>query len=255
MKRGPPPFKGFDIAIPIAMIRGHVMLYQPLPDYVCDFTIAGNGILAQVRLMMMTRVRASIAEISWEYSDAVVGLCTIAFGGPVSRELWLYSRYGTLRFFRVTEAGLVEIDCYGFPFVNGKPVIALPAIPGGNMLPPGPAVPAPGGTVPAVPAVAGPPGSGPFDPKSPILRRPRKKNAGKNTVTEENGPIGRTNPFMNPNPTTKKMAMAGTQVPPIGPDAPTGNTGAAGQEGSPDNGPSVKEPDPVPEPGKSGEAP
>ena len=89
--------------------------------------------------MMILRLHATIAEITIEYAAAVHGLCTIPFGGPVSRELWLYTRHGTLRFFRVTEAGLVEIDSFGFPFVNGKPVTMLPAFPGANLLPTGPA--------------------------------------------------------------------------------------------------------------------
>jgi hypothetical protein len=259
MKRGPPPFKGFDIAIPIAMRRGRVMLFQQLPDYVCDFTIAGNGILAQVRLMTMTRVHASLAEISREYSDAVTGLCTLAFGGPVSRELWLYSRYGSLRFFRVTEVGLIEIDANGYPFVNGKPVTVLPAIPGAGPHPSnqtisGPVVPGSCGPTPPALAGSGLPGYGSCDPKRPIGRGPRKKIAGKKPKLKENDLIGRTNPVMNSNPTTKKPALADMQVPPIGPGAPAGNTGVASPAGSPDNAPSAGELDPLPEPGKSVEA-
>jgi hypothetical protein len=215
MKRGPPPARGFDIAIPIGLIRGRVMLFQPLPDHVCDFTITGNGIFALVRLMSATRLHASITEITREYSDAIAGLLTIPFGGPVSRELWLYSRYGTMRFFRVAEAGLVEIDCYGFLFVNGKPVITLPAIPCVSPCPSGQAVTGPGDSAPAGLAVTGPPGSGPMNPKSPIIRWLKKKNASKKPGPEENDPIGPINPVLKKDCAHKKPAAARNQVPAI----------------------------------------
>lgn len=236
MKRGPPPAKGFDRAIPVALMRGRVMFYQQVPEYVCDFTIMGNGLLALVRVMMMTRVHAPLAEIAWKYADAVTGLCTIAFGGPVSRELWLYSRYGTLRFFRVAETGLVEIDGHGFPFVNGKPVTTQPAIPGVNPLPSDPAAP-------AVPPVTGPPGSGPFDPKSPIIRWLKKKNAGKKLAPKENDPIDTAIPK---DCADKKPAASGTNLPGSGAgpaatgslqEAPAGSPGGNSPGGGPQHRP------------------
>lgn len=253
MKRGPLPAKGFDRAIPIALMRGRVMFYQPLPEYVCDFTILGNGLLALVRVMMMTRVHAPLAEIAWKYADAVAGLCTIAFGGPVSRELWLYSRYGTLRFFRVAETGLVEIDGYGLPFVNGKPVIAQPAIAGVNPLPSGPAVRAPGCPAPAAPPVAGPPGSGPYDPRSPIVRWLRKKNTGKNPVPNKTDPVGPIDPATTEDRAGKKPAAAETKVPDFapGPAAPGSHPGAPA--GSPGGSP-AGEPEHRPVQGRPGEA-
>ena len=94
------------------------------PAYVSDFLFYGNGLLVLVCLRLARRLfRATLAEISAEYADAIAGLCTVPCGGPVSRELWLYSRHGALRFFRVGENGsLEEIDRDGVPFVDGKPV-------------------------------------------------------------------------------------------------------------------------------------
>jgi len=251
MKRGPFPLKGLDMAIPVAMKRGSVMLFQPLPEHVCDFTITGNGILALVRLMSAMRLHASIAEISRHYSDAVAGLCTVPFGGPVSRELWLYSRYGTLRFFRVTESGLVEIDGNGFPFVNGKPVISLPTQPVASPLTSCLAISGPGNPVPAVAVVTGPPGSGPFDPKSPIIRWLKKKNSGKKPGTEETGMICQADAVRNANLPDKQPTATKKQIPSLESGAPAAKPLAAGQTGLPDKGSPAREPDRLPVSGKT----
>lgn len=179
MSRGPPPDKGFEAALPVALMRGRVMFFRQSHDGVCDFMIAGNGILALVRLMMAQRIRAPIMEIARDYSDAVDGLYTIPFGGPVSRELWLCSRYGTLRFFRLAETGLIEIDACGFAFVNGRPVTILSVPPVAN---PSPAGTGPGGAIvpglslpPSLPAGPGSPAAGSMDPRSPIIRWLKKE--------------------------------------------------------------------------------
>ena len=252
MKRGPPPVKGFDIAIPIALMRGRVMRFQQVPDYVCDFTITGNGIFALVRLMSATRLHASIAEIARNYSNAVSGLSTIPFGGPVSRELWLYSRYGTLRFFRVAEAGLIEIDGCGFLFVNGKPVNALPEIPGASPLPSGPAVPVLGNPFPEAPAVTGLSVPGPQNLKNPITRWLKKKNAGKKPEPGENDPTGPIDPLFKKDCGHKNPAPAKNPVPAPEPVAPVGEPVADGRTGVSCEGFSVGERDHVPVSGKSG---
>jgi hypothetical protein len=257
MRRGPPPAKGFDVAIPVALMRGDVMLFQRSPGNVCDFTIAGNGILAMVRLMMILRLHATIAEITIEYAAAVHGLCTIPFGGPVSRELWLYTRHGTLRFFRVTETGLVEIDYFGFPFVNGKPVTLLPAFPGANLLPTGPAAPGqPGagtGTARATGPAAGPALPGGLDSKSPIARWLAKKNAGKKPGDQE-AAADRTDPA-DPGKNTGagwlQPVPDGPQVPPAGAVSLPKEPAAAGQAGEPGDSPTAREPDSPSPPGKS----
>ncbi|MEN6395972.1 MAG: hypothetical protein ABFC78_05760 [Methanoregula sp.] len=229
MSRGPPPTKGFDIAMPIALMRGRVMLFQSLPDHVCNFTIAGNGIFALVRLMSATRLHATIAEITWNYSDAVAGLCTIPFGGPVSRELWLYSRYGVLRFFRVTVEGLEEIDHCGFSFVNAKAVTALPEIHDPNQLSSVQAVSLPRDPVPAVKAVTESPGTEPFDPGSPIICWLKKKNAGKKPGQDKSDPVVQKDPVSNSNCAHKKLAVIRNQIPGAAPTIPDSEPVAAGR--------------------------
>jgi len=130
MKRGPEPVKGYDAAIPAALRRGRVMRFRSSPEYAGNFLFYGNGLLVLVCLRLARRLsRATLAEISADFPEAIAGLSTVPCGGPVSRELWLYSRHGALRFFRVGGDGcLEEIDRDGMAFVDGKPLSkSLPA--------------------------------------------------------------------------------------------------------------------------------
>lgn len=256
MKRGPPPTKGFDLALPIALVRGRVMLFQPLPDHVCDFTITGNGIFALVRLMTATRLHVPIEEIAREFSGAIAGLATIPFGGPVSRELWLYSRYGTMRFFRITGTGLEEIDCCGFLFVNGKPVITLPSFPGTISLQPGPTIHASGDSAPknpAAPAATGPSCSDPYDPKSPIIRWLKKKNAEKKREPGVNDSIGSINPVVKKDPAHKQLSALKKQVTAIETVILVKEPVAESPANSSYNESSAGRPDHLPSPGKTEE--
>jgi hypothetical protein len=174
MKRGPEPVKGYDAAIPAALRRGRLMRFQSSPEYAGNFMFYGNGLLVLVCLRLAVRLsRATLVEISADYAGAIAGLCTIPCGGPVSRELWLYTRHGRLRFFRVGEnGGLEEIDREGVPFVDGKPVITMPQTSGGAGSP----APAPAAGLPA--------DSGGVDPPDHIRRWLAKRNAMKVQAAE-----------------------------------------------------------------------
>jgi hypothetical protein len=183
------PTKGFEVAIPVALRRGRVMQFRPSPAYVSSFMFYGNGLLVLVSLRLARKLfHATLNEISAEYADAIAGLCTIPCGGPVCRELWLYSRYGALRFFRVgADDSLEEIDRDGVPFVDGKPVGASPPAPGDAGSP----APAPGGSVPATGVPAG---SGGADPPDHILRWLAKRNAMKKSVADGAGTTNSAEP-------------------------------------------------------------
>jgi len=177
MKRGPEPVKGFDAAIPAALRRGQVMRFQSSPEYVGNFLFYGNGLLVMVCLRLAVRLsRATLAEICADNAGAIAGLCTIPCGGPVSRELWLYTRHGRLRFFRVDgNGGLEEIDRDGVPFVDGKPVGTMPPAPGDA------------GSPPPAPAAGLAEDSGGVDPPDHILRWLAKWNAMKAQAAEGDG--------------------------------------------------------------------
>lgn len=211
MKRRTEPVKGFDVAIPVALRRGRVMHFRSSPAYVSEFLFYGNGLLVLVSLRLARRLfHATPARISEEYTDAIAGLCTVPCGGPVSRELWLYSRYGALRFFRVGEDGsLEEIDRDGVPFVDGKPVVASPPAPGDAGSP----EPTPGCSVPA----------GPDDtaPSSPIVRWLAKRNAMKKSGADGAGTTGTVEPG--------KIPDAGSRAPADAPVSPADSTPAASE--------------------------
>jgi hypothetical protein len=113
MSRGPLPSKGFDAALPIAKARGHVMYFRRMRGSTADLMVSGNGILAIIRIQNAPRLHMTLADIEAEFRDAIALLRIHPGGGPVSRELWLYSRYGSLRFFRVEDNGIVELSADG----------------------------------------------------------------------------------------------------------------------------------------------
>jgi hypothetical protein len=127
MSRGPLPSRGFDAALPVARARGHVEHFRRMRGNTADLMVSGSGILAIIRLQNAPRLYGTIAEIEWEFRDAIARLRIHPAGGPVSRELWLYSRYGVLRFFRVLDNGIVEIGADG-KILDAGPVV--PAITG-----------------------------------------------------------------------------------------------------------------------------
>ena len=187
MSRGPEPDNGFNVAIPLAERRGQVLFFRRASQDFCDFMIKGAWFIAFVRLRLAGRLRGSLAEIGWEFSGTINGLGSFPQSMQIFRELWLYSRHGALRFFRLGAAGLIEIDSLGIPFVNGKPAVAVPAPAGVTDLhPTGPVPPgqpdAGAGNSPVagpVPAVRQLPGG--LNPKSPIARWLAKRNARQKT--------------------------------------------------------------------------
>ena len=76
------------------------MRFQISQSYSCDFLIVENGRTTLVRLQPAQRMRDSVDKIERDYSDSFGKLSTITGGRIVSRELWIYSRAGALRFFR-----------------------------------------------------------------------------------------------------------------------------------------------------------
>jgi hypothetical protein len=129
MSRGPLPSKGFDAALPVARARGHVERIRRMRGNTADLMVSGGGILAIIRLQNAPRLYGTLVEIAREFYDAIARLRIHPAGGPVSRELWLYSRYGMLRFFRVEETGIVEIGADGKELSEGLEVPAIPAGP------------------------------------------------------------------------------------------------------------------------------
>jgi hypothetical protein len=99
------------------------MVFIPSLLNLGEFLLCGNGLFVIVRVRLARKLSASIAGIEAEFADVIAGLRLVPRKGPVSCELWLYSRYGTQRHFRVWDTRLAEIDGYGMPVDPAKPVV------------------------------------------------------------------------------------------------------------------------------------
>ncbi|MCK9631119.1 MAG: hypothetical protein M0R30_05695 [Methanoregula sp.] len=105
--------RGIAFALPIATRRGHVMIFIPSLFNLGDFIIAGSGRFVIVRIRFAQKISADIRQVEAELATTIAGLRAVPRQGPVSCELWLYSRYGTLRYFKVGDTGIEEIDSLG----------------------------------------------------------------------------------------------------------------------------------------------
>ena len=118
MTRGRLPKKGLGDATMVAMARGKVMIFLQNRESVCDFMIMGNGHLIIVRVRKARRIRGTREEIEREFQDPIMGLRSFPSSDLILKELWIYSRYGIWRFFRIEDSGMVEICQDGTPLKN-----------------------------------------------------------------------------------------------------------------------------------------
>ena len=118
MSRGPIPHQTLRDAIPIAQMRGMVQMAEHGPEMLYDFTITGMKPSAFVSVKYTEHILMLLAEIARECDEKIRRLRSVAQDAAVSCELWLHSRYGTWRFFRVTADALVEIGRDGLPLAK-----------------------------------------------------------------------------------------------------------------------------------------
>ncbi len=115
MSRGPHPGRTLAAALPIAEIRGMVHRIRSARGSLYDIVIATAVPVAFVRVKYADRIHLTLAETEEFYREAIDGLHAIVSTENISRELWLRSRHGTWRFFRVINIGLVELSRDGTP--------------------------------------------------------------------------------------------------------------------------------------------
>lgn len=121
MKRGRPATKGIDDAVTIAQRRGCVMRVTYSPESVCDFFIRTALYVIFVRAVRFEKIILPVEEIERECREMIAELRLFPKSEQIRLELWIYSKHGTYRFFRITDAGLEEIP------QEGKPGAAAPA--------------------------------------------------------------------------------------------------------------------------------
>jgi hypothetical protein len=118
MTRGRLPKKGLEDAILVAKARGNVMNFLQNRDSLCDFMIVGNDNLVVVRVRKARCIRNSREDFEREFQDPIKGLRSFPSSDLILKELWIYSRYGIWRFFRMDDTGMIEICQDGTPPKN-----------------------------------------------------------------------------------------------------------------------------------------
>ena len=113
MTRGPIPKKAIDTAIPVARARGLVAGCTPGRESTCDFVICEPVQTSLVRVRPGRRLHCPVQEIAEKYAEPLGRLRLVPDTAGRSRELWICGQYGTFRFFRVENTGLLEIDRNG----------------------------------------------------------------------------------------------------------------------------------------------
>ena len=121
MNRGRPATRGINDAVAIAQRRGCVMRVTYAHDSVCDFFIRAVMLVIFVRVMRIEKIVAPVSEIEFVCRRMIAELRLFPPSQQIRLELWVYNKYGTYRFFRLTDGGLEEIQQSGEPAKNGGP--------------------------------------------------------------------------------------------------------------------------------------
>jgi hypothetical protein len=109
MSRGPRSYRALADACVIARLRGTVQVAEYGPESRYDFTITDTIPVTFIRVRFAPRILATLDEIARDFHDEILRLRPITNDAAISRELWLRSKHGTWRFFRLSGDGLVEI--------------------------------------------------------------------------------------------------------------------------------------------------
>jgi len=117
MSRGMPSAKALDAALAIARARGRVVIVHTWEGYDCDFLIDSPHGLSAVCIRRTRRIRASLAEIAEHYRETLNMIRAGGHCAGVACEFWLWSPYGSMRFFQVEGFGLVELTLLGIPLM------------------------------------------------------------------------------------------------------------------------------------------
>jgi hypothetical protein len=115
MSRGPPAHLTIGGAVGIASERGLVHVIAAGRETLFDLTIAMITPMVFVRAKFTEKICAAIDEIAADFREEIRRLRLVAQDPGLACELWLRSRNGTWRFFRVTMDAIVEIQRNGQP--------------------------------------------------------------------------------------------------------------------------------------------
>ncbi len=109
MSRGPVSTKALERALLIANMRGAVYFFHPGRESPADFEITNESGVTFVSVRMSRCIQRPAAYFEYLYRETIAHLRSVPASIAVAYELWLVSRYGRCRFFRVHPAGLAEV--------------------------------------------------------------------------------------------------------------------------------------------------
>ena len=115
MTKGRPATTGVDDAVVIARKRGCVMRIVHGLESLSDLVIRTAAYVVFIKTRRTEKITATIQEIEHMYRNLIAELRLLPISAQILRELWIYSKHGTYRFFRIGEAGLTEVDRHGMP--------------------------------------------------------------------------------------------------------------------------------------------
>lgn len=122
MSRGPRSLRAIDAAMPVASRRGEVMVFAQRTGSCFDFMTGGPAGQTAVRVDRALRIHGTPAEIAVAHANVIDRMNAAALAPGVSRELWLWAPWGTMRYFRIEGATITELDLLGnirLPLVKG----------------------------------------------------------------------------------------------------------------------------------------
>jgi len=115
MTRGRPVSKALTDALPVARARGNVMRFCPETESACDLMIRTSVHLVFVRVKRIRKIRCTKEEIGAELQEWVIVLRSLPVSESILSELWVYTKQGSKRYFRIGSTGMMEIDKDGKP--------------------------------------------------------------------------------------------------------------------------------------------
>jgi hypothetical protein len=128
MKRGPRSDRALKAAFAVAQMRGEVMFFERRQGTCFDFMTTGLLGTSAVRVERALRIHGSLVEIAAANADTITRIGATALAPDISRELWLWSPWGTMRYFRIEGAVINELDLFGrvrAPLVKGARAASL----------------------------------------------------------------------------------------------------------------------------------
>jgi hypothetical protein len=113
MSRGQRSGRALEAAVPVAHMRGEVMFLERRPGTCFDLLTSGPAGTSAIRVERALRIHGSLAEIAAGYTVTLARISAAALAPGIARELWLWSPWGTMRYFRVENEAITELDRLG----------------------------------------------------------------------------------------------------------------------------------------------